>query len=303
MENENQDLTAPTSEALQTEINDLLDDTPQPDEYIDPTLDTPTAATTTTEAATAATQGQPETPVQAVAQSTTVTTASPGQVAAPAAAQVATPLEQAEATITQLRQTMAELMAASGITPAPVMPVAQPAQQPAPAKPIQLSSFGAVNDVITKLKTSQDFLSPEQLDQLVDKPELVNVAINSAVGNVVDSFVSIIPAIAASVANQQIILSTMAKDFYDANADLVPYKDFVATVAKVIEKENPEGTFQDIFSKTAERVREKLALKPTVAAAPGVKPAFAGGRNSARPAAQPAKGPLDMGAQIADLLS
>ena len=190
-----------------------------------------------------------------------------------------------------------------GNTPiVPAAPTAIPTVPP--IAPVIPQPIGSLQDIITKLNSDQNYLTEEDLDNIVDNPSLINVAINKAVRGSTEQLIQAIPLIAAGIANQQIVLNNMAIDFYETNSDLAPYKEFVSAIAKQVEASNTGKTYNEIFNLTATQVRERLGLKvlsPQTPTPSGVTPAFAGTRGPARPPVA-SKQTDDMTTQIAELL-
>ena len=193
----------------------------------------------------------------------------------------------------------------SNVPIVPVTPIVAPAASaPQPAASWTPQPIGSLQDIITKLNSDQNYLTEEDLDNIVDNPSLINVAINKAVRGSTEQLIQAIPLIAAGIANQQIVLNNMAIDFYETNSDLAPYKEFVSAIAKQVEASNTGKTYNEIFNLTATQVRERLGLKvssPQAPAPSGVTPAFAGTRGPARPPVA-SKQTDDMVTQIAELL-
>lgn len=141
-------------------------------------------------------------------------------------------------------------------------------------------------------KKLEAFLTDEEMDRIIDEPQLLNVAFNRAIGVMQQNMQSVIQA----EVNRQVIVSKAVSDFYTTNQDLAPYGKFVQFVMAEVEKSNPDKTYADIFEITASETRKRLGL--TGSATKEVsrssrdsrpvakqKPAFAGSKhNSQRPA-------------------
>jgi len=195
--------------------------------------------------------------------------------------------------------------------PAPAAPAvpAAPAPAPAPQTAVQPTIPSATfDDIIKAVQTPQEFLTAEELDNIIDNPALINTALNKAVQEIGTKMLQAMPLVSAGIANQQIMLNNMALDFYEVNKDLSPYKDFVGAVVKQVEAANPDKTYQEIFDMTATTVRERLGLQPSAApqkapVSSGKKPAFAGTRGPARKPVADTPATDSIETQIADLLS
>jgi hypothetical protein len=132
------------------------------------------------------------------------------------------------------------------------------------------------------------YLSDEEVDRLIDEPQLINVALQRAASSMQQSVASLVQA----EVNKQIMVTRAVTDFYSANQDLQPYAKFVQFVLADVEKANPTKTYAEIFEETAKESRKRLGLATTAPVvrqsnngADQLKPAFAGSkRNSGRPA-------------------
>lgn len=105
-------------------------------------------------------------------------------------------------------------------------------------------------------ETLQAFLTEDEVDRIIDEPQLLNVAFNRAISVMQNNIQSVIQ----SEVNRQIMVSRAVTDFYAANQDLAPYGKFVQFVMADIEKENPTKTYKEIFALTADETRKRLGL-------------------------------------------
>lgn len=135
------------------------------------------------------------------------------------------------------------------------------------------------------------FLSAEELDQVIDKPELLNTAFQRSQ----KALMATIPQIIQAEVNRQIVVQKAISDFYTANSDLLPYAKFVQYTMAEVEDKNRDKTYAEIFETTANECRKRLGLS-----APAQqqrqnrqpnngqkRPAFAGSKqNTGRPAGQ-----------------
>ena len=136
------------------------------------------------------------------------------------------------------------------------------------------------------------FLTDEEVDRIIDEPQLLNVAFNRAISVMQQNIQGVIQA----EVSRQVMVSKAVSEFYTENQDLVPYGKFVQYVMSEIERENPNSTYAEIFQTTASEVRKRLGLQGSVQGSvsrdtrgqsPAAKqrPAFAGTkRGTQRPA-------------------
>jgi len=134
----------------------------------------------------------------------------------------------------------------------------------------------------------ENYLTEDELDQLIDNPQLINVAIKRSQDAVIGSIGSIIQA----EVNKQIMVNRAVTDFYQTNQDLLPYSKFVQFVMAEVEGKNRDKTYGEIFEQTASECRKRLGLAKTPVQSRQTnstqqKPAFAGSkRGNSRPAGQ-----------------
>lgn len=136
----------------------------------------------------------------------------------------------------------------------------------------------------------ENFLTAEELDRVIDEPDVLNKAFGRAISVIEQNIQGVIQA----EVNRQIMVSRAVTDFYTANQDLAPYNKFVQFVMAEVEKSNPDKTYAEIFSMTANETRKRLGLGQSASAPDrqksqtgGQRPAFAGSKKStARPASK-----------------
>jgi hypothetical protein len=132
------------------------------------------------------------------------------------------------------------------------------------------------------------FLSEDEIDRIIDEPQLLNTAFNRALNVMQQSMQGVIQA----EVNRQVMVTRAVSDFYTSNKDLAPYSKFVQFVMSEVEQQNPQKTYAEIFDMTATESRKRLGLgggKPSVERQQSrpdqQKPAFAGSKKStSRPA-------------------
>lgn len=138
-----------------------------------------------------------------------------------------------------------------------------------------------------KQEVLKAFLTEDEIDRIIDEPQLLNTAFNRAISVMQQNMQG---AIQAEV-NRQVMVSRAVSDFYTSNQDLAPYGKFVQFVMAEIEQQNPTKTYAEIFDLTASESRKRLGLGSVKTverqhSQPNQqKPAFAGSkRGTARPA-------------------
>lgn len=140
-----------------------------------------------------------------------------------------------------------------------------------------------------KQEVLKAFLTEDEIDRIIDEPQLLNTAFNRAISVMQQNMQG---AIQAEV-NRQVMVSRAVSDFYTGNQDLAPYGKFVQFVMAEIEQQNPTKTYAEIFDLTASESRKRLGLGSVKTverqqSQPNQqKPAFAGSKKStARPASK-----------------
>lgn len=198
--------------------------------------------------------------------------------------------DERDATIEELRKTILEL---SAKTTSQVQEVF-----PNPDKPdekvitesklnIQPGNPVALLEALTK---NESYLTQEELDAVIDKPELINKAVHTGIIRAVEGMVQIIPAVVQESVRYQQTVQRVVSEFYEKNSDLKPYADYVAQLLKQAEVTMKDKTYKEIFDTVAEESRKRLGLKAVSvtrdATKTDEKPAFAGSRSSSgkRPA-------------------
>lgn len=201
---------------------------------------------------------------------------------------------------------VAQIMAQEEEPAVPVVPVAEPTPVAPKSQPIELDPI--------------DFLTPDEVDNVIDNPKLVNVAVNRAMnrmlthvadvfGPVIDDLstkIESMPQQMSDTAQAQVNMGNLVGQFYQANEDLRPVADFVNyTIAQeaqtaLVNKE--KITLEQIFERGRDKARTTLRMPaPVGKKADENKPALPGARTSrpARPGTQ--QGPKTQQDYMAEL--
>lgn len=105
------------------------------------------------------------------------------------------------------------------------------------------------------------FKKEEDIDNAFKSVENANRFMTSVVATAVEVIGKQIPTIASRIADQQISLKMAAKEFFDNNKDLLPYKEYCGFITSKIASENPNLTVGELMEKVATGTREALRLK------------------------------------------
>lgn len=144
---------------------------------------------------------------------------------------------------------------------------------------------------------SGQLLSADELDKVIDQPELLNAAYQRANKSLVENLASVLPQVINVAVEQEIKRNKLVTIFYESNSDLLPHADYVRLVMQEAEKKDPNRTYREIFNETATECRKRLGLKeqptlvggqPTATVPKELPPAFAGSRGTQGKTSTPA---------------
>ncbi len=241
--------------------------------------------------------------------------------APPAAAPVvaAQPHTYSEEDINELRRIIGEqarMLEAAGTTatppvgapgldssPAAAVPPVQPAAASAPKAPTGVA-FDSLLDPSTiasfnaALERDTDYFTKEEIDQLVDKPELIQKKMNDLRRQTAKEILSAVPSVVAAIVRSHTATQTVVNDFYEANKDLNVHRDYTSSVyLATLRQKQQKGeqiNLPTLLAEVAGTVRKNLRLAaptagvtPAAGAAPA-RPAFPIQRGTGRTPAQPA---------------
>ena len=133
--------------------------------------------------------------------------------------------------------------------------------------------------------TLENFLTPEELDRVIDEPALINLAFQRALTSITGNIQQNI----SSEVNRQILVNREITNFFTLNKDLLPYAKFVRYTLNEMEAKHGDKTYGEIFDETATECRKRLGLSAPEQTRETNKdvqrPAFVGSRRgNARPA-------------------
>lgn len=210
-----------------------------------------------------------------------------------------TELEIANRNLAEMRALLNEM--ARGVVPAaapgtPAVPVpgavppaATPGAPQAPSaeriSPLQAILGPEAVELFKKsLEKDEVFLSPEEIDSIIDKPELLQQAFNKVRRKAAAEVVDLLPSLVSDMVTRSMSAYKRSQDFYEANEDLSPYRDFVSSVYEKVYRANKDKSNDELLTLTAEEARKTLRLPAPVAKsgkpAGAQKPAFAGSKGA-----------------------
>lgn len=193
----------------------------------------------------------------------------------------------------ELRQLLNE-MASGRVTPqAPAAASPAPASASSPAAAVPASpapagasvdTYGGLNKILSpenltkfaeKLKEEIPFMTKEELDSVIDKPELILKSLNSVRRRTVEDMMGVLPMLVAEQITSVMATQRAVEEFYQANSDLNAYRGFTQHTYEKVYAANHDKPMADILKLTAETVRKELRLATPAAmmAADKAKPA------------------------------
>lgn len=200
-------------------------------------------------------------------------------------------VDDKDSLILQLRAELLALASGQQVQPTkvetfPTVPVPDATVAVTPTVPT-----AAVNDpmaALAKLTEDGNYLTADELDAVIDKPELINKAIHKGVLNMLQGINTIIPQLVSEQVAYKIMVNNAVTEFYQKHEDLRQYNEFVSLVMTQNEAKMKGEPYQKIFDQTAEDCRKRLGLSTQAQAGNTTpqKPAFAGTKKgtSTRPA-------------------
>lgn len=151
------------------------------------------------------------------------------------------------------------------------------------SKPAEDAKAGVVAEE-QQLAVLENFLTDEELDRLIDEPQLINTALQragKAILSQVQSAQANIGELVAQEIQRQRVVDEVVTNFYENNKDLLPYAKYVQYTMMDIEAKHRDKGVDVIFAETAKECRKRLGLKnPGLKVTDAERPAFAGSRRS-----------------------
>jgi hypothetical protein len=164
------------------------------------------------------------------------------------------------------------------VSPAPAVAPAAPVSSPAAPLPsavqehdkysslIKILGPDAVKAFSDKMKEDVQFMTKEQLGDLIDHPELIIPALNQARRQSAEEVMAVIPTIVAGMVESYYTTVRTANEFYEKNTDLAPYRDFTRLVFQQTQAANQDKDMKAVLDLTAVEARKRLHLQAPVAA-------------------------------------
>ncbi len=131
----------------------------------------------------------------------------------------------------------------------------------------------------------EDFIGDTPLDELLESKDKLNALMNKVYKSGRDhgariSKEEILKSIPDVVRNNVIVMSnirSMADKFYQANPDLEPYKQSVASISMTLSAKNPDWEVDKLLTEVAGETRKRLGMVVAAKAStiPSPKPKFA----------------------------
>lgn len=161
-----------------------------------------------------------------------------------------------------------------------------------------------VTNPLDKFKDDIEFMKQVDLDGLADNPALLNVAFNQVRRQTAEALLDAFPQLINQAIQAHQVKQDIHNTFYNEHKELVPYKNFVVTIAKEIGEKMKDKPASEVLAAIAKNAKERLKLPISVTPTPvnGVKPALRDSKGSARTGSQQSSGGSTAQSQIADML-
>ncbi len=124
-------------------------------------------------------------------------------------------------------------------------------------EPAQQTQTTQVQQTETDNNIVNQYLTPEELDRVLDEPGLINIALTRALTSVPQTMGSIIQM----EVQKQLAVTKAVTDFYTLNDDLLPHAKYVQFIMAEQEMQHKDKTYSEIFDLTAKECRKRLGLK------------------------------------------
>lgn len=125
-------------------------------------------------------------------------------------------------------------------------------------------SSDASNDPLAELSTF-DPIGTQDVDAIIANPDTFKEWANSAFGELREKLAAVmknaLPAMARQYAGETVSNYEKAREFYETNDDLKPYKSVVGTKLKELTQKHNDKSLDDLLNMVAAEVRKELKLK------------------------------------------
>lgn len=129
-----------------------------------------------------------------------------------------------------------------------------------------------------------DLIESVDFDEIMESKEKFMEFFTTALKTVQKTTTDYVSGVVPDVVVRQTSMQEVAKSFYDANPELVPVKQYVATIATNIAKENPDWQVQQVLEEAAKVSKMALNIQPATPANSRTSkpPTLPGGNRSVR---------------------
>ena len=126
----------------------------------------------------------------------------------------------------------------------------------------------------------QFVVSDDEFEEVFRVKESFNKTLNTVYQKATMDVLQRIPTMIGSVVHQQVTVQRLVDDFYRANNDLLPYREFVGYVVQELASQHPEYDYQKLFTEAETEARKRLnkqkqmqktVTKAPIAPAPGAR--------------------------------
>lgn len=107
----------------------------------------------------------------------------------------------------------------------------------------------------------QNFVSEEEFEEAQTSPEAFNAMLARFYQQVMQESLRNIPRVVEKTTSRRVAYETAISNFWENNADLKDYVEYVKYTANKVQSENPNMGLVDALNETANRVRTELNLQ------------------------------------------
>jgi len=122
-------------------------------------------------------------------------------------------------------------------------------------------SIGGDRDQRKELQVLDFIRNDEEYESAISSRDSLNRLMNRVYYTALQETQRAVPIVAQAVVEQTFQLQAMAKDFFEKNRDLLPYRRFVGSVVNEVYAENPSKDPVKVLDEAATRARKSLRLK------------------------------------------
>lgn len=159
-------------------------------------------------------------------------------------------------------------------------------------------------------KEDVNYITEENLKEIADNPLLLNAAMNNVRRQTAENLLQIVPNLISQAIHANTLRQEVHTNFYSEHKELVPYKAYVAVVAKKVATKMPDKSQEEILAAVAQSVKTSLKLetkevkdKKAKGKKVGGKPALRAGKGGGRANSTSAKANSSIQTELDEMLN